>query len=256
MRVNEFLDCVQSAQHKNGSPTVIGHHNLHSLYLQLRDQGIQTFYERADFTIVDGMSLVLIGRLFGLRIPPACRIVCLDYFSQLMNLAAAQGWSVFILGGVPGVVEQGWAGRTLSTSAVKFHHRHGYFDANPDSVENREVVARIRREAPDLLLVGMGMPRQEHWILNNIEGLNARVVLTIGGCLDYGAGGTPPPPRWLGRLGLEWLFRLVQEPRRLAGRYLVEPWSVAWEVCKHLYRGRGKISARNRAHLDDREDPH
>lgn len=256
MRVNEFLDCVQFAQQQNGSPTVIGNHNLHSLYLQLRDQGMQMFYERADFTIVDGMSLVLIGRLFGHRIPPPCRITCLDYFSPLMNLAAAKGWSVFFLGGAPGVVEQGWAGRTLSTSAVKFCHRHGYFDVAKDSRENREVVAQIRREAPDLLLVGMGMPRQEHWILNNIEGLNARVVIPVGGLFDYGSGGTSTPPRWLGRLGLEWLFRLVQEPRRLAGRYLVEPWSVAWEVCKHLYRGRGKIPDRNRAHLDGREDRH
>ena len=67
------------------------------------------------------------------------------------------------------------------------------------------------------------MPRQEHWILENLEYINTNAILTSGACIDYVAGAIPTPPRWMGRVGLEWLYRLLSEPKRLWNRYLLEP---------------------------------
>src|SRR5262249_26216345 len=103
---------------------------------------------------------------------------------------------------------------------------HGYFDAAPRSAENGDVLHRIHRFAPHLLLIGMGMPRQERWIIDNLSALPSCVVLPAGGTMDYVAGATAAAPRWLGQLGLEWLFRLGHEPKRLWRRYLIEPRSL------------------------------
>jgi N-acetylglucosaminyldiphosphoundecaprenol N-acetyl-beta-D-mannosaminyltransferase len=88
------------------------------------------------------------------------------------------------------------------------------------------VLAAIRSFRPHILMVGMGMPRQEHWILDNLDEIEVRVILTAGACMDYVAGAVPTPPRWMGRWGLEWLFRLGSDPTRLWRRYLIEPWFV------------------------------
>ena len=72
----------------------------------------------------------------------------------------------------------------------------------------------------------MGMPRQEHWIFENSADVGAGAICNVGGLMDYIAGETPTPPRWMGRFGLEWLFRLASNPKRLWRRYLIEPWFV------------------------------
>jgi len=89
------------------------------------------------------------------------------------------------------------------------------------------VTRAIAAFRPDLLMVGMGMPRQEAWVAAHVDALEVPAVLTCGACMDYVAGVVATPPRWAGRVGLEWGFRLIAEPRRLGYRYLVEPWSVA-----------------------------
>ena len=78
----------------------------------------------------------------------------------------------------------------------------------------------------DILMVGMGMPRQEHWIVDHLDRIPAHAILTAGACMDYVAGVVATPPRWMGRAGLEWLYRLGSEPGRLWRRYLLEPWHV------------------------------
>jgi N-acetylglucosaminyldiphosphoundecaprenol N-acetyl-beta-D-mannosaminyltransferase len=103
---------------------------------------------------------------------------------------------------------------------------HGYFD--PGGEENERVLRAIEAFAPDVLLVGMGMPRQEHWIMDNLDRLGSTVLLPCGASIDYVAGEIPTPPRWAGRWGLEWLYRLLAEPGRLWKRYLIEPWFLGY----------------------------
>jgi len=88
---------------------------------------------------------------------------------------------------------------------------------------SEEAVAAIQVFQPDLVLVGLGMPRQETFLLTNLHSLPVAVYATVGGAIDYIAGANKLAPRWIGRLGLEWLWRLCHEPRRLSSRYLIEP---------------------------------
>lgn len=203
---------------------IIAHHNLHSIYLYHHDSKMASFYRQANYIHVDGMALILLGRLLGLSLRREQRVTYVDWTSPLMTVAAQQGWRIFYLGSKPGVAEQGAKNLQEKFPSLQITTAHGYFDARPDSQENQAVLAAINAYQPHLLMVGMSMPRQEYWVLDNLEQISANAILTTGAAIDYVAGAVPTPPRWAGRWGLEWLFRLVAEPGRLWRRYLVEPW--------------------------------
>ena len=120
--------------------------------------------------------------------------------------------------------------------SVEIGVRHGYFELD-DPNEAAAVVETIRDWRPDVLFVGMGMPRQERWVARHRAALPPCVIFTVGAAFDYEAGVTPTPPRWSGRLGLEWLFRFAAEPSRLFSRYFIEPWSLIGPALADL-RGR------------------
>ncbi len=206
---------------------IIANHNLHSVYLFHRHARLREFYSQAHWTYLDGMPLVALGRLYGYPLQRGQRVTNADWTGPLMELAAGRGWRVFNLGSLKHVAEE--AARKLRElyPALQLEVSDGYFDARRDSAENEALVQRINAYRPDLLMVGMGMPRQEFWTQENFARLDARVILSSNGAaFDYLAGAVPTPPRWSGRIGLEWLFRLVNEPRRLFSRYLMEPWYI------------------------------
>lgn len=205
---------------------VIAHQNLHGAFLHARDPAMRKLAERAAAVHVDGMALIAWGRLLGHPLRREHRVTYIDWIYHLMALAAEHGWRVFYLGSRPDVAARGAVVLRQQYPTLDLVARQGFFDPTPAGIENSEVVAHIRRHRPHLLLVGMGMPRQERWILENMDDLSANVILPCGACIDYVAGELPVAPRWMARIGLEWLFRLMTEPRRLAKRYLVEPWSL------------------------------
>lgn len=203
---------------------IIANHNLHSIYLYHHDSKMRAFYAKADYIHVDGMALIFLGRLLGLSLKREHRVTYADWTDFLMAEAAQRDWRVFYLGSKPGVVEQGARILQERFPTLQIATAHGYFDARPHSKENQAVLEAINAYQPHVLMVGMSMPRQEHWMLENLDRLSGNAILPAGAAMDYIAGAVPTPPRWAGRCGLEWLFRLIAEPRRLGRRYLVEPW--------------------------------
>lgn len=216
--VTEIVDCDKQR--------IIAHHNLHSLYLYHHDFKLQNFYQQANCAFIDGMALVFLGQVLGLPLQRKHRVTYVDWIWDLMAEAERQGWRMFYLGSKPGVAEKGAQRLRQQFPNLQMATAHGYFDIHPQAQENKTVLAAINSYRPQILLVGMGMPRQEYWISNNLESLSTNVILTSGACIDYIAGVLPTPPRWMGRWGLEWLYRLLSEPRRLWKRYLWEPWFV------------------------------
>lgn len=204
--------------------TLIANHNAHSLFLLRRSAQLRCFFEGADLIQVDSRPLIAWGRLMGLPLKGAMRSTYLDWRDDFWKLAEARRWRVFYLGGAPGVADEAVRRLGAAHPRATIAARHGYFDHATDSAENRAVLDEIIRFDPDVLMVGMGMPIQEIWALENRAALKRGVVLPVGAAFDYEAGVQKTPPRWTGRLGLEWLARLIDQPGRLAFRYLVEPW--------------------------------
>ena len=203
-----------------GRQAIIANHNLHSLYLLRNNARMREFYRRADLIELDSMPLIAWGKLVGRPLSRAHRSTYLDWREAFWRLAQQQGWRVFYLGGAPGVAEtaaakirERWPGAVIGV-------RDGYFDLS----SSQEVLREIQAFRPNILFVGMGMPRQEVWTLEALPHLPPCVVFTIGAAFDYEAGAIPTPPRWTGRVGLEWFWRFASEPRRLFTRYFIEPW--------------------------------
>ena len=206
--------------------SVIANHNAHSLYLIDRHPEMRALYDKVDLIEVDSMPLILWGKLMGEPISRGHRCTYLCWRNQFWALADQNKWRVFYLGGEPGVAETAAERLRAISPGADIKVRDGYFDMSPGSAENTKLVAEINAFKPDVLFVGMGMPRQEIWLERNYDALPHMVMLPVGAAFDYEAGMQRAAPRWIGRIGLEWLFRFVANPTRLFNRYFVEPWSL------------------------------
>ena len=232
-----LTDLVERAVDSRDS-CIVANHNLHSLYLYHHDAKLRMLFARARWIHADGMGIVMLGRASGIRLERSVRITYVDWLPLLMERAAKRKWRVFYLGSKPGVADRGTKILLNKFPGLTMGCAHGYFD--PAGEENERMLGAIREFAPDLLLVGMGMPRQEHWILDNFDSLGQAVWLPCGAAIDYVAGEIPTPPRWAGRWGMEWLYRLVAEPRRLWRRYLLEPLFLCHLLRMHWLRSNGR----------------
>jgi N-acetylglucosaminyldiphosphoundecaprenol N-acetyl-beta-D-mannosaminyltransferase len=194
--------------------------NAHCLNLCYEDSALRDSLNGADVIFCDGVGVMLAARMLGGRIP--ARITYAAWIWRLAGFAASESYSLYFLGARPGVAQE--AARRLrerypSLSIVGV--RHGYFDHTAGSAENEVVLEEINAAAPDILLVGLGMPLQERWLTQNRHRLDARVALTGGAVFDYVSRRVSRGPRILTERGFEWLARLLHEPRRLWRRYLL-----------------------------------
>jgi N-acetylglucosaminyldiphosphoundecaprenol N-acetyl-beta-D-mannosaminyltransferase len=141
-----------------------------------------------------------------------------DLMLRLLDVAERRGWSVYVLGAKPDVLERALARIRAAHPGLRIAGaRDGYFSDE----ESAAVAEAVREAAPDLLFVAMSSPRKEVWLAGHGRGLGVPLVMGVGGSIDIVAGVTRRAPRWMQAAGLEWLFRLAQEPRRLGRRYVV-----------------------------------
>jgi N-acetylglucosaminyldiphosphoundecaprenol N-acetyl-beta-D-mannosaminyltransferase len=206
---------------------VIANHNLNSLALLGRNPELARFYDRADLVEVDSTPLIQFARLLGLQGRGFHRCTYLDWRDHFWSVADRKGWRVLYLGGERSVVERARESLSAAYPGTDIRVRDGYFDATRGSADNAAILAEARAFDPHILFVGMGMPRQELWILDHLDALPDCAIFSVGAAFDYEAGAQKAAPRWMGRMGVEWLFRLANDPRRLARRYLIEPWSLS-----------------------------
>lgn len=223
----DLTDLVEQAVVSN-ERCIVANHNLHSLYLYQNDAKMRDLFSKAKWIHADGMGIVFLGKAIGAQINRSARVTYVDWLPMLLARASDREWRVFYLGSKPGVAIRGAEIIREKFPGLKIDVAHGYFD--PAGQENERVLEQIGAFAPNILMVGMGMPRQEHWIVDNVDRLGPMVVLPCGAAVDYIAGEVPTPPRWAGRCGLEWLYRLLAEPGRMWKRYLVEPWFLLYLI--------------------------
>jgi N-acetylglucosaminyldiphosphoundecaprenol N-acetyl-beta-D-mannosaminyltransferase len=179
------------------------------------DGELRRMVDRAEIVNPDGVSVVWASRVVGRRLPE--RVTGIDLMHALLGLAARRGYPVYILGASREMLEEATARlRGGHPGLVVAGRRDGYFD---DS-EAAGVRDEIRATGARMLFVAMGSPRTEHWLHEHARGTGVSLAMGVGGAIDVVAGKVRRAPAPMRRLGLEWLFRLAQEPRRLARRNL------------------------------------
>jgi N-acetylglucosaminyldiphosphoundecaprenol N-acetyl-beta-D-mannosaminyltransferase len=203
--------------------------NLDILRRHARDEQARALYGEANIVVADGMPLVWAARLQGDRLPE--RVAGASLVWLIAERAAREGRSLYLLGGDPATNERAIAVLRERWPAVKIAGTSSPMVANPPTpVEIAAIRDDVVRTRPDLLLVGMGSPKQEHVIRALRSALPGCWMIGVGTSFAFVAGTISRAPVWMQRLGLEWLWRLGQEPRRLARRYLVDDLPFAAEL--------------------------
>jgi N-acetylglucosaminyldiphosphoundecaprenol N-acetyl-beta-D-mannosaminyltransferase len=191
--------------------------NLHYSMLTDRDPRLRAVNERAAFIVADGMPLVWASRFGAIPLPE--RVAGADLVPALCERAAAAGHRVFFLGGEAGIAEEAARRLTERFPGLQVAGTEAPPFRPLTAGENEVLIARVRAARPDLLFVAFGQPKGEFWLVRHHEALGVPVSVQIGASLDFVAGRARRAPRWLQRLGMEWLYRLWREPGRLVRRY-------------------------------------
>jgi exopolysaccharide biosynthesis WecB/TagA/CpsF family protein len=199
----------------DGTCQTLAYVNAHTLNLAARNDALHRSLTRSRLVMNDGIGLSLAARMRGEGFSE--NLNGSDFTVRLLQLAASHDWGVFFLGGEPGVAE---------VAAERLEQRigglrvvgvsHGFTDMSDEMLARR-----VRDAGAALLVVALGSPRQEIWLDENLEATGALVGIGVGAFLDFTAGRVRRAPRWMNALGIEWCFRLFQEPRRLWRRYLL-----------------------------------
>jgi N-acetylglucosaminyldiphosphoundecaprenol N-acetyl-beta-D-mannosaminyltransferase len=214
--------------------------NAHLVVLAQTNQWIPKLFSKANIAFCDGAGVQLAIRLLTGR--AAHRTTPPEWIGTTLKSLGLKA-SVFWLGGTSEAVAEAAKRYEANFDVRTVGVQHGFFDMSPNSSDTLELIERINRAAPSILLVNMGMPRQERWLWENWERLNPCVAITAGALVDHAAGHVRRPPRWVANLGMEWLVRLVREPRRLWRRYLFGLPVFGVYVLRYALSGRAKAGS-------------
>lgn len=193
--------------------------NVNNVMEARKDPAFRKIQDSADLSLPDGMPLVWMGRLHGHRLRR--RVYGPDLFLDFCGQTHGKGYSHFFYGGAPGIGKQVAEKMQRRFPGIKIAGVHSPPFRQLSQREDAFVVKMINQAAADVLWVGLGCPKQERWIYEHRNRLRAPVIAGIGQAFDIYAGRSRQAPGWMREHGLEWLFRLCSEPRRLWRRYLI-----------------------------------
>ena len=188
--------------------------NVAKLVSMRNDDHLRASIERCELVTADGQPVVWASRLLGDPVP--CRVAGIDLMEHLLALAARKGYRPYILGATAEVLDSAISRMRRELPSLRLA---GYHDGYYADEEETELAASIAAAHPDILFVAMSSPRKEYFLARHGRAIGAPFVMGVGGAIDVYAGVVQRAPVFIQRLGLEWLFRLMQEPRRLAKRY-------------------------------------
>jgi N-acetylglucosaminyldiphosphoundecaprenol N-acetyl-beta-D-mannosaminyltransferase len=207
--------------------------NAALLCMMRSDEELRTACRGGDLIVADGVPVVWVSKLAGVPLPE--RVAGVDLTVKLLAEGASRGLSVYFLGAKPAVI------RSLVEYCRRTHpglnvvgFRDGYFKP----ADHEDIVAEIRRLAPDMLFVGMPSPFKEAWCQRHRETLGVPVIVGVGGTFDVLTGYVRRAPRWLQSIGMEWWWRLAMEPKKMWRRYLRTNTDFLWQAACEIVRRR------------------
>lgn len=216
LTMSEVLDAIE-AKIAEGGFHQIATANVDFLIKSVHDEELRETLCRCDFVLPDGMPLVWASRLLGTGLKE--RVTGADLVPQLAKLSARRGYRIFLLGaqeescaGAASWMESHFPGVRI---AGRFSPKHQPLE----EMDHEDILSRIEAAEPDILLVSFGNPKQEKWLAMHRHRLKVPVCIGVGGSFDFLSGKVPRAPKWMQRCGMEWLYRTMQEPSRLAMRY-------------------------------------
>lgn len=231
----QLVGNICSASEKNQSivPFVIFSNNGHAISIYNSDKEAREQMDQADLVHADGQSVVSFSRWFGKGKSVPERTATTDMIHDIPNYYPGK-LKHFLLGGKESSVSK--AGEILAETYNNFDvvgHQHGYFtDADEEAICNA-----INESKPDVLWVGLGKPKEQIFCIRNKHRLNVPVIISCGGCYNYITGEYPRAPMWMQNAGMEWLFRMASDPKKLFMRYLLTNPHAIFCVVKHGISG-------------------
>jgi N-acetylglucosaminyldiphosphoundecaprenol N-acetyl-beta-D-mannosaminyltransferase len=223
---------------ESGEPHYLATANVDFLVQAAHDVELRRILFDAHLVLCDGTPLVWASRLLGNRLPE--RVAGSDLAPLLMKAAAENGYRVYFLGAEPEVCAQAVAKLRgqFPTLQIVGHDSPAFKPLQ--EMNHDEIIRKIQAAKPDLLFVGFGCPKQEKWINMHYQRLGVPVCIGVGGTIDFLAGHRKRAPRWMQKTGTEWIFRMAQEPRRLAKRYVNDLWFFGWAILRQWWKLRAR----------------
>jgi N-acetylglucosaminyldiphosphoundecaprenol N-acetyl-beta-D-mannosaminyltransferase len=215
-------------------PHYIATANVDFLIQAQRDAALRRILLDAHLVLCDGTPLIWFSRFLNNPLPE--RVAGADLVPQLLHRAAERGYRVFFLGATPEANAQAAANAEAEFPRLNVSGHYSPPFLPLSEMDHEEIRRRITNAKPDLLFVAFGCPKAEKWMAMHHRSLGVPVMIGVGGTLDFLAGNVERAPVWMQRAGAEWLFRVCQEPRRLARRYIADLWHFIPAMVTQLWR--------------------
>lgn len=220
LTMDEALEAMDALIQADCSAYVVTPNVDHIVRLE-KDSELQQAYADANLILADGKPLLWIGKWYGTPIRE--KVSGSDLFPRLCALAAQKGYRMFFLGAAEGIAAKAAENLTAKYPTLQVVGTYSPplgFENDPQQLAH--IVELIRTAEPQILICGLGSPKQEKFILHHRRELGVPLSLGLGASLDFEAGNVKRAPKWMSDHGLEWLYRMIQEPGRLVKRYLVD----------------------------------
>lgn len=220
LTMEETLQAVDQLIQEDKSSYVVTPNVDHIVQLETSKE-LQDVYNNASLILTDGKPLIWIAKWYGTPIKE--KLSGSDLFPLLCDMAAKKGYRMFFLGAAEGVAAKAaknLAKRYKGLQVVGTYSPPFGFENNED--EMNKIKEMIKGAKPHILVVGLGCPKQEKFMYHHCKELGVPISFGLGASLDFEAGNVKRAPKWMANHGLEWLFRITQDPRRMAKRYLVD----------------------------------
>jgi N-acetylglucosaminyldiphosphoundecaprenol N-acetyl-beta-D-mannosaminyltransferase len=220
--------------------------NVDHVVLLEHSPGLRDAYRQAALVLADGWPVVMASRWLGKRLPE--RVAGSDLVPHVFDQATAdRPLTAYLLGALPGVAERAAANihaRWPHVRVVGCYSPPLGFEKN--EAENEQILARLHAAQADVLVLGLGAPKQELWIAKHHPQVSAKIALCVGATIDFLAGERKRAPRWVQAIGLEWFYRMAGEPRRLVSRYARDAWvfpQIVWREWRGESRTKETVTA-------------